>query len=162
MDIATFSELLVIKKHQLDEELVVHSDVLFRISEEVVRLHGVVARCADDLKQAEAEAFNAQKMMLIDGKPPSDTRAEMGVRTDPFRVKAHTLLMHNKTELERWEGLYAAWKDKGYNMSTLAEMYRSGNFAVTLPNRTVTKRDYTTEAAAPAPASPGRRRARSE
>lgn len=156
MKIETYSDLLKINKHQLDEELVVHSDVLFRINERIVKLREFSVSASDELKKSEAEAFAAQKQMLDNGKPLSDTRAEMGARTDPFRMKAWTAATAAKAELERWEGLYAAWKDKGYNMSTLAGLYQTGNFSVTLPNRTGNKHDYTKDEPA---AAPTRRRA---
>jgi hypothetical protein len=151
MDIETFSAHLKIDK-QLDEELVVHSDVLFRISEQVNQWKEAHAKAIDTFKQAEAEAFAAQKQ-LVDGstgKPLSDTRAEMGARIDPFRVKAHVLMANAKAQLDRWESLYEAWKTKGYNMNTLAAIYATGNFSVGLPNRAGNpKHDYTKDAPSP-------------
>lgn len=153
MNIETYADQLKINKHQLDEELVVHSDVLFRISDQLSKLRELWAAATDEFKKAEAEAFAAQKQMMDNGKPLSDTRAEMAVRNDPYRNKAWTVMVGCKAELERWEALYEAWKTKGYNMNTLASMYATGNFSVGLPNRAGNKHDYTKDA----PASSRRR-----
>lgn len=134
MNIETFSALLPIKKHELDDELVQHSDVLFRISEQMTKLRELSASATDEFRKAEAEAFAAQKNMVDvgTGKGLSDTRAEMGARNDPYRNKSWTVMIGYKSELERWEALYEAWKSKGHNMKTLADLYATGNFSVGL------------------------------
>ena len=132
MNIETYSALLKINKHALDEELVTHSDVQFRIAEQINKMSEFHAAEVDELKKVEAEAFAAQKMVLDNGKPLSDTRAEMRARTDPHRMKAWTNMTAAKSDLDRWQKLYDAWIGKGHNMKQLVALYCTGNFSVSL------------------------------
>lgn len=134
MNIETFEPLLIINKHALDDELVQHSDVTFRIAKEMTKAREFHAAAADELKKVEAEAFAAQKQLLDNGKPLSDTRAEMATRNDPFRMKAWTIVQHAKSNLDLWEKLYEAWIGKAHNIKTLVALYATGQFSVGLPS----------------------------
>lgn len=144
-----FRDLLTINKHALDDELVQHSDVMYRIAESLTKHGEFYASAVDELKKAEAEAFAAQKMILIEGKPQSDTRADMAARNDPHRNKAWSAMTGAKAEQERWQKLYDAWVAKGHNMKQMVSLYCTGNFSVGLPLTRTPRTDYTQPATVP-------------
>jgi hypothetical protein len=144
MDIKEFEDLLVIRKSTLDDELAQHSDVLYRIGKQVVKLSELHAAATDEFKKAEAEAYAALKTAVSDGKPLSDKAVEMATRNDPYRLKAWTAMIAAKTELDTWEKLYDSWVVKGHNMKSLAGLYQTNTFSVALPY-TGQRKDYTAE-----------------
>lgn len=123
MDIKTFSGMLKPDKNRLDHELEVQSDVMFRICEKIAALTREHAVLVDQIKGAEFEAFKHAK-----GEGSSDKHAELQSKSSPMRTAIFRDAAFAKEELERWQGLYEAWKTRGYSLNNLVELYKAQYF----------------------------------
>lgn len=132
-DLAHYRGLLHISKHRLDDELEIQADHQERISAQVTRLNTRVLQAKEDLAKVEARLF-------LDFKDSDEKLTEAQVKAKILRhgerERAAKLLQECRQDHEEWSGLLDAWKGRGYNIKTLAELYGSQYFAL----RSVTPR----------------------
>lgn len=116
---------LAIDKSRLDDEIELHSQVLEHISRKVDRLSHEVALAADDLKRIEAG-------LLLDFRREENkgTAAENEARVirDSSRREALKIQLAYVEQLGTWKGLQEAWRNKGYGMRALTDLYASSYF----------------------------------
>ena len=123
----TYVNMLTTHKHRLDDELEVHAPMMERINREVVthnsrmlelkdKLGRLGGRLGEDLKDDDPKAT----VSLIDGR----------VKKHPDRLRAWELYQQARAEHEQWTGLADAWKQKGYSIKTLADLYAASYFAL--------------------------------
>lgn len=125
MEIEDFEKMLVIKKHQLDEELAIQADVQWRISEKLAAANAN----RDDLKEALARVESDLTMLILREEPKlAVTKIEIELKTEPKRMRAFQLYMLAKQSADRWSGLYEAWKARGFAIKSLCDLYASNYF----------------------------------
>lgn len=122
-----YRAMLPTHKHRLDDELELQAQVMEEISlevtrknsrqidlkEEVARLDG---RLAEDVREDDPKATIGS----IDAK----------IKRNPERVKAWEVYQVARAEHEKWSGLLDAWKQKGYSIKTLADLYAASYFTL--------------------------------
>ena len=123
-DITTYRNMLRINKHRLDDELEVQPDILDRIGQRVTVMNSRALEAADELKRHEANAYFSIK----DADKLSETAIKEKVRIAPARLQAWGRLQAARSELEEWQGLYEAWKQRGYSLKELVSLYSAQYF----------------------------------
>lgn len=123
----TYSKMLVISKDHLDDELEVQSEVQQRIAIEVTRLNTAVAEAKDALRQVEADLAVE---LRSDGTKLTDKQLDLEVMRDNRRVVASRKFHAVREECERWTSLLDSWRQRGYSLKTLADLYSAQYFAI--------------------------------
>lgn len=119
-DLQTFRAMLRVDKHRLDEELEVQAEVMGRISDRLAQVAAKATETEQELKAIEARIY--RQLKDDDGKL-TDKAADNAIRRSQERVKAYDRLILVNHELAQWQGLYAAWKARGFSISSLCDLY---------------------------------------
>lgn len=125
MNYAEYKRLLKISKHNLDAELEVQADIMERIAAEVVRT-GTEARAAKD-KLAEVEGRLSSD--LKGEKTNAEERAAR-IKSNPQRRQAWVEFQEASQEADMWSHLLEAWKQRGFSIKTLSDLYAASYFSV--------------------------------
>lgn len=133
MDIQTYRSLLTLDKHHLDDALVVQADIMERITREVTHAARHEAESKDHLVRLEGKLYGEGK-----GDNPKATVGEVSamVQRDPDRLKAFNLHLTAIELHSEWKGLLESWKQRGYAIKTLADLYGANYFSPTSAGRT--------------------------
>lgn len=124
-DLDTFRRLLRVNKNRLDDELELQADVMDRLSERIAKLVVRSEEAENDLKLTEARLFRDLK----DGdEKMTDKAAESAVRRHQERARAFKAVLDASHELRLWQGLYEAWKARGYSINKLCDLYAAQYF----------------------------------
>lgn len=125
-DIDTYRKMLAVNKHRLDDELEIQPDVMMRIASEVTTRNGRQLEAKDDLARIEAELAeelreDEPKLTVagIDGK----------VRRHRSRLDAWRKYQAARTDYEDWAAMLEAWRQRGYTLKTLADLYSAQYFS---------------------------------
>lgn len=127
MSIDDYRRKLRVNKHTLDDELEEQPDIMDRISRKIVELNSKAQEQKDEL--AKTEGRLAEDVKEADPKlslPVIDSK----VKRAPERIRAWQRYQQSRAELEEWQGLLEAWKQKGYSIKTLADLYAANYFSV--------------------------------
>lgn len=118
--------MLPCNKLRLDDELEVQPEIMERISRCVVRANSRALEAKDSLEQIVARLSLDEK--LDDPKLTKDL-IEGAVRKNPERVRAWQKYQQARAEHEEWQGLYDAWRQKGFSLNKLCDLYASDYFS---------------------------------
>lgn len=122
-----FSRELEIDKNHLDDALLKQPQLLARAGE----IHAEVVSLRDGLKdQLEVESAKAQ----------IDVRERATKKQNEGEIKARSILYKSRMraskqyiqacgEAERWDSLQKSFRDRGFVLSTLSELWQSGYFS---------------------------------
>lgn len=144
MEIEDFEKMLVIKKHQLDEELAIQADVQWRIVERLNAANATRDQYKDKLAQAESKLASE---IIAENPKLAMTKVDSEVKCDPHRIRVLSAYMETKSVADRWNGLYEAWRARGFAIKSLCDLYSSSYFASdshTTPTRGTLQQNYET------------------
>ena len=131
LDYKELKERLAINKHCLDDELEQQSQIQHMISERVAKSREHTAMLEDELEHCEADTYiRAISKSMPDGKKPSVEYAKSMVKVDTIRKHKFVALNEARAELERWEGLYYAWRARNSAIESLSKLAVANYFAV--------------------------------
>lgn len=133
--IDVFRNMLRINKHRLDDELEIQAETQERISSHLARLNSRMLELKKSTDQTEASVI--ARLKDNDAKL-SNPLAEKEAKRDREYMSAWQAYQVARQEYEEWLGLYEAWKSRGYQLKTLADLHGDQYFAI----------DYTTGKAA--------------
>jgi len=119
-ELDTFRAMLRVNKHQLDEELEIQAEVMGRISDRMAAVGARAAEAEQELKVVEARLYRQFK---DDDEKMTDKAADSAVRRHQERARAFERVNLLGKELAQWQGLYAAWKARGFSISSLCDLY---------------------------------------
>lgn len=125
----SYTKMLRVNKHRLDDELEIQSDVLNEIGEELARQGAREAQAKDDLDSIEAEIYVELTDKASTTKMTKD-QAQANIQLDPDRIRLWKAYQIAKTEKARWQSLYEAWKARGFDMKALGQLYTDQYFAI--------------------------------
>jgi hypothetical protein len=136
--LAQYRTLLMIHKHRLDDELEIQSQVLDQISTQVVIHNSRSLQAKEDLAKMEGS--------LLEDFKESETKLSVAmidakIRRDPDRVKAWNAYQSARAEHEAWVGMLEAWRQRGYSIKTLADLYAAQYFTIDSTHMTQRQRD---------------------
>jgi len=119
-DIDQYRRMLKTNKHRLDDELEIQAEVMERIASEVTKLNSKMIEAKEQLTQTEAKLF--REIKDEDPKCTVDA-ANAALRTKKDRISKWEQFQLARHEHEEWQGLYESWKQKGYALKDLCELY---------------------------------------
>lgn len=119
-DLETFRRLLRPNKHNLDEELEIQAEVMGRISDCMAHAGARAAEAEQDLKAVEARLYQQFKS---DDEKRTDKALESAIKRHQDRVRASEKSIALGRELAQWQGLYDAWRARGFSISKLCDLY---------------------------------------
>ena len=136
-----YRDLIPIKKHQLDQELEVQADLMLRISDAKVRAASRMHAAKDDLSTVEARVY----MRIREGgvKYTADETSSR-VQQDDRRYAAWKEFQAARQDYDRWEGLFEAWKQRGFALKVLADLFL-GSYYTTISVGAADKQQRTAE-----------------
>lgn len=125
--IEQYRAMLCVNKHRLDDELEIQPEIMDHISTQVVIRNNRLIESKDDLARVEGR--------LSDDVRENEPKAgvafiEARVRRDPERIQAWQRYQSARADYESWQGLLDAWKQKGYSIKTLADLYSANYFSL--------------------------------
>ena len=126
--IERYRALLPIPKHQLDDALEVQATVHDDLHRITARKATAVAMAKDDLARVEArllEDFKESESKM------TAASLDAKIRRSRERIKAFEDYHVAREEHEEWLGLLDAWRQRGYAIKTLAELFVANYFAAT-------------------------------
>lgn len=151
-DITYYRKRLPVSKHALDDALEVHAQYQDEIAEQVAIAGRRAAEAKDDADRIENRLTLVAKN---EATRLSDVAAKAAARSEEEWQRARAQQQQAQQELEEWQGLLEAWKQKGYSMSKLAQLYSDQYFALTSlsvgSDNTASMRAMLREASAPVP-----------
>ncbi len=123
--------LLPTRKHRLDDELEIHADLLERISAEVARRNTASLSAKDEFGRVEARVYvDLHKEAARDGVKLTVDQANSGVKLSRERNAAMKDWQEARELHEVWQGLYEAWRTKGFNIARMTELHGAQYFAI--------------------------------
>jgi hypothetical protein len=125
--IEVFRNMLRVNKHRLDDELEIQAETQERISSHLARLNSRQLELKKSLDATEALVIS--RLKDNDAKM-SNPVAEKEARRDREYVAAWQAWSVARQEHEEWLGLYEAWKSRGYQLKTLADLHGDSYFTI--------------------------------
>lgn len=145
---------LPIDKHRLDDELERQATIGEEIGRRVTDAEQDVTVAKDDLDRCEAR-------LLIDYKSGEDKMSEKEIAariaTHRERSSRFDAVLDAQRNLSTWKRLGEAWKNRGYDIKTLSELY-SASYWSTRMDSTYDRRDRDDDIHRREPAARERRR----
>lgn len=110
--------MLRIDKHELDRELEMQGEVLHHITEALASAKTRTLRAKDDLERTEANVVVSNK----DGRKVSVAELKGIALNDSTRKTRFSEFVEARHEQEVWEGLFEAWKERGFALRKLVDL----------------------------------------
>lgn len=123
-----YRNMLRINRHRLDDELEIQAEVMDRISQEVNKLNSQMLSAKEELLRVEARLMTE----IAEDAPSKMTVAqiEAAVRRHKDRRDAWIKYDTARYSFDEWEALRDAWKQRGFSIKTLADLYTSHYFTI--------------------------------
>jgi len=151
-----FRSKLRVNKHRLDDALEEQAEIMGHICEQVE----VCAALVQEAKQA-LEQERSRLITELKRDTPKITVAEMDaqVAVDSKCVAAADTLRAHQSDHAQWRWLLDSWRDRGFSIKELGELYSAGYFVSdSLQHRATRDKPDTAARTAVRAASAGRRR----
>lgn len=124
----TARNLLYIQKHRLDEELEIQAELFYHVSHKLATVNAALVQAKDALARIEAAAY---VRIGKEDEKLSDTKIRMRVVDDPDYQAALSSLGLCKSESEVWVGIQEAFRQRGYMLRELCDLYLSNYYTTT-------------------------------
>lgn len=123
--LSNYRTMLAVNRHRLDDELEIQADIMDRISQEVVARNTAFLAAKEQLAATEGRLT-----MSIKDQDAKATVAviEAQVRADNGRTRDWRALQTAREDLESWQGLLESWRQRGFSIKTLADLYTANYF----------------------------------
>lgn len=124
----TYYNLVPIQKHRLDDELAIQAELMFRITSSKAASSARARDLKDQLERAEAKIYRETALNSV----TKMTVPELNgcVARDPERIRRWEAYQAAVVEAEKWEGLVEAWKQRGFALKSLADLYLANYYTV--------------------------------
>ena len=121
------SNMMRVNKHRLDDELEIHPDIAHKISEALATANAKAGGLKEELTQLES---NLLISIRRGGEKLTAGEVTAEIETDPKRVSKMREYLSAKKDAERWTGAHDAWKQRGYALKGLGDLYVAQYFTV--------------------------------
>lgn len=128
-DYDRYRAMLPVMKHRLDDELEVHPQIYEILSSRVVLLN---SRMLDAKHTLAVREGRLAESMRDEHTKMTKAEVENKVQSHPDYKAAWERYQAARSEHERWSGLLDAWRQKGYAIKTLAELYSADYYSLGL------------------------------
>ena len=117
--------MLPVHKHRLDDELEIQAQFMEQISTETIRRNARMLECKSNLEKLDGRLSAEFK----DDDPKMTVgMIEAKVKRDPERITSWQIYLAAMSEHLKWQGLLEAWRQKGYSIKTLADLFAAQYF----------------------------------
>lgn len=113
-----YKDALKIDKDDLDNELIAQPQLLADVSEEFVRAQSRRDQANEKQKQVQAERF-----AVLSKESKTVKEADSKVVVDEKYIEAREQYKSAENEAAKWEYLRDAYKERGFMLRTLAQLY---------------------------------------
>jgi len=121
-----YRAMLPVHKHRLDDELEIQAQIMEQLSTEVIRLNARMLECKQALERIEGRLLFDFKD--DDGPKLNAAQIDAKIKRDSGRVTAWQAYLQALSDHGKWQGLLDAWRQKGFSIKTLADLYASQYF----------------------------------
>lgn len=118
--IEEFRRMLKINKHDLDTELIQHAETQEHIGREIAWRERQLAEFKDAMESIEHDKVNEAKGAAT---KLTAEQAKGEARKTPGWRAARSNYQGLGQDVAEWHALLEAWKTRGYNLKTLADLY---------------------------------------
>lgn len=126
-ELDTFRKMLWIDKHRLDDELEIQPQTMMTIVQNLTSANGRLAEAKESLSMVEGRLTEEAK----DNDPKATVAVvEAQVRRHRERRSAYEAFQVARHNQELWAGMLEAWKQRGYSLKTLADLFTAQYFAI--------------------------------
>ena len=127
-----YDEVVAINKHELDRELEVQAAFTFTISEHKSAAALRVSQTKDYLAVIEAQLRARIRRNWGGREGPKQTEADIlaAVQEHHDRLIAWDDYQKARHMLERWEGLFETWKQRGFALRGLGDLYEANYYTI--------------------------------
>lgn len=119
--------MLPCNKNRLDDELELQPDMMMRIATRLTTMMSRMMEAKDELARVEGRLTEDLKE---DDPKLTVAGLEARVKRHGDRTKAWTRFQEARHDLELWQGMLESWRQKGYSLKTLSELYSAQYFSV--------------------------------
>lgn len=122
-----YRRLLPINKHNLDQELEVQGEMLYHISEGRTIANSQMLEAKNSLARIEAGISSEAR-----SRASKITVGELDgiVQMNRDRQASWEAYQEARAIFEQWDGLYESWKQRGFALKTLADLYIGNYFVI--------------------------------
>ena len=121
-----FRTMLHIHKHRLDDELEIQPQMNEAIATELAAAQRRTSEAKDRLSKHEADL---RTDLWESSEKVTVAQVEAAVIRDRKRQELRKQFIECEEDQTRWQGLYEAWKQRGFAIKTLADLYSSQYFS---------------------------------
>jgi hypothetical protein len=144
--IADLEKGLHIDENSLDDELVIHPDLFYRVTKQLTLL--ISQRDAADQEKKEIEArIDAQlrhDAEVTDTKT-TERQIESDKRRDKDVIKATDRLLELNKQVGQWQALKEAFMQRSYMLKAMCDLYVAGYFGANLDSSTSRMKEHDAE-----------------
>lgn len=120
-----YQAMLRVNKHRLDDELELQAQIMEEISTATTKYNARMLEAKQDLEKVDGKITSELK----DDDPKMTVNEIAGkLKRDPERIQAWQKYLNCLSDHSKWAGLQEAWKQKGYSIKTLADLYAAQYF----------------------------------
>ena len=127
MELSEIRNMLKINRHRLDDELEVHSEIMDRIGQRVVKLNGRQIELKRQMEITEAKVISRLKDDDPKMTNPIAEKEAKGSRDYETAWKAYQVA---RAEHEEWEVVQKAWYQRGFDIKALGDLFGNQYFAL--------------------------------
>jgi hypothetical protein len=138
MELSEVRALLPINRHRLDDHLTTNSAVMEEIGREVAHRAGAVRDLKRRLDTLEAKLIAELKE---DDPKMSNPVAEKGAKRDPAWQHLWQEMHLAQCEEGEWEAAQTAWKQRSFDLRSMADLFGHQYFAINTASGPDTARD---------------------
>lgn len=140
-----YDAVVAINKHDLDRELELQAAFTYLISEHRSAAALRVSQTKDQLSVTEAQLRARIRRSGGGREGPKQTEADIlaAVQEHRDRLIAWDDYQNARHMLDRWEGLFETWKQRGFALSKLGELFQANYYTVdSAGGRTTEDKDW--------------------
>ena len=122
-----YMTMLPLHKHRLDDDLEIQPQLMEQIASSVVVTNSRMLEAKESLAQLEGRLLTDLK---DDDPKLTVAMIDASIRRDPQRTQKWMKYQEARATHEKWVGLLDAWKQRGYSIKTLADLYSAQYFSL--------------------------------
>ncbi len=131
-----FRKMLRINKHRLDDELELQAELMYWISEHLVKITSQTAHLKNELEKLDAVIISELKES---GQKGAANLLAGKAKEDPERESTWMRYQVSLADQMKWEYMLEAWRSRGFALTGLGNLYSANYFSPTSVGSTSTK-----------------------
>jgi hypothetical protein len=124
----SYRAMLRVDRNSLDDELEIQAEKMDQISQQVNLLNSKMLKAKEDLLRTEARLA----ISIVEDSSAKMTAGQIdaSIKRHRDRQEAWEAYEQARFNFDEWESLRDAWKQRGFSIKTLADLYTSQYFSI--------------------------------